>query len=175
MNETAVLISIKPKWANLILSGKKTIEVRKTVPKLAPPFTCYIYESGTGCVVGEFLCDKIFHYTTTAVKAGADISDTEMQKQSCLTAEQLDKYELGGLNPNAPFWYVGLYGWHICLLKEYETPLPLSALQIACTQKTPCNECQLWNNGRYQIPGCALANIEKPPQSWRYVQRRAEP
>lgn len=39
----AVLISIQPKWCELIASGKKTIEVRKTKPKLKPPFKCYIY------------------------------------------------------------------------------------------------------------------------------------
>ncbi len=39
----AVLTSIKPKWCELIASGKKTIEVRKTRPKLKTPFKCYIY------------------------------------------------------------------------------------------------------------------------------------
>lgn len=39
----SVLISIRPKWCELIASGKKTVEVRKTRPKLKPPFTCYIY------------------------------------------------------------------------------------------------------------------------------------
>lgn len=39
----AVLISIQPKWCELIANGEKTIEVRKTKPKLKPPFKCYIY------------------------------------------------------------------------------------------------------------------------------------
>ena len=39
----SVLISIKPKWCELIANGKKTIEVRKTRPKIATPFKCYIY------------------------------------------------------------------------------------------------------------------------------------
>lgn len=39
----AVLISIQPKWCELIASGKKTVEVRKTKPKLDTPFKCYIY------------------------------------------------------------------------------------------------------------------------------------
>ena len=41
----AVLMSIKPNFCELIASGKKTIEVRKTRPKLQPPFKCYIYET----------------------------------------------------------------------------------------------------------------------------------
>ena len=39
----AVLISIQPKWCEMIASGRKTIEVRKTKPKLKTPFKCYIY------------------------------------------------------------------------------------------------------------------------------------
>lgn len=39
----AVLIPIQPKWVEKIASGKKTIEVRKTAPKLKVPFKGYIY------------------------------------------------------------------------------------------------------------------------------------
>ena len=39
----SVLISIQPKWCELIANGKKTIEVRKTRPKIETPFKVYIY------------------------------------------------------------------------------------------------------------------------------------
>lgn len=39
----SVMISIRPQWCELIAIGKKTIEVRKTRPKLEAPFKCYIY------------------------------------------------------------------------------------------------------------------------------------
>ena len=39
----SVLISIRPEWCELIANGKKTIEVRKTVPTLEKPFKVYIY------------------------------------------------------------------------------------------------------------------------------------
>ena len=39
----AVLISIRPKWCSKIANGEKTIEVRKTRPKLQTPFKVYIY------------------------------------------------------------------------------------------------------------------------------------
>ncbi len=39
----AALISIRPKWVEKIANGEKTIEVRKTRPKLETPFKCYIY------------------------------------------------------------------------------------------------------------------------------------
>lgn len=38
-----VMLSIRPKWCEKIISGEKTIEVRKTRPKQNPPFKCYIY------------------------------------------------------------------------------------------------------------------------------------
>lgn len=39
----AVLISINPKFCELIANGKKTVEVRKTRPKIDVPFKCFIY------------------------------------------------------------------------------------------------------------------------------------
>lgn len=39
----AVLISIRPEWCEKIINGQKTIEVRKTRPKMDTPFRCYIY------------------------------------------------------------------------------------------------------------------------------------
>lgn len=39
----SVFISIKPKWCELIANGKKSIEIRKTRPKIDTPFKCYIY------------------------------------------------------------------------------------------------------------------------------------
>lgn len=39
----SVMLSIRPKWCENIASGEKTIEVRKTKPKLETPFKCYIY------------------------------------------------------------------------------------------------------------------------------------
>lgn len=41
----SVLISIRPKWCEFIANGKKTVDVRKTRPKLDTPFKCYIYVS----------------------------------------------------------------------------------------------------------------------------------
>ena len=50
MTDRAVLLSVRPKYCELIASGKKTVEVRKTRPKLETPFKCYIY-----CTQSELL------------------------------------------------------------------------------------------------------------------------
>ena len=44
----AVMLSIRPKWCEKIASGEKTIEVRKTRPKLDTPFKVYIYCTQSG-------------------------------------------------------------------------------------------------------------------------------
>ncbi len=81
----SVLISIQPKWVEKIANGEKTIEVRKTIPKLQVPFKCYIYctigngvkgdylvPSGIQCgkVIGEFVCNRIDEYTAEFVNDG---------------------------------------------------------------------------------------------------------
>lgn len=84
----SILQSIKPQYCELIASGKKTIEVRKTRPKLDEPFKVYIYctkdkltfllatystgnltdsdiwQRGNGKVIGEYVCHTITKYTT---------------------------------------------------------------------------------------------------------------
>lgn len=44
----AVLMSLNPKWLELILKGLKTKEVRKRAPLLRTPFKVYLY-----CTMGE--------------------------------------------------------------------------------------------------------------------------
>ena len=44
----SIMLSIKPKYCELIANGKKTVEVRKNRPKAEPPFRCYIYCTNQG-------------------------------------------------------------------------------------------------------------------------------
>ena len=41
----AVLVSIQPKWCAKIAKGDKTLEIRKTKPKIETPFKVYIYST----------------------------------------------------------------------------------------------------------------------------------
>ena len=43
MNPKAIMISIQPQWVEKILNGTKTIEIRKTMPKIELPCKVYIY------------------------------------------------------------------------------------------------------------------------------------
>ena len=78
-----ILLSLRPSWCELIVAGAKTLECRKSSPRLRLPFKVYIYETkaqwafdllewlgwkvfterlrqGRGKIVGEFVCDRIF-------------------------------------------------------------------------------------------------------------------
>lgn len=84
----AVLISIQPKWCELIASGKKTIEVRKTRPKLETPFKVYIY-----CTQGDALAAPslnvpryAIHRTNNGTAKGRRMTIAEMEQSDHLYA-----------------------------------------------------------------------------------------
>lgn len=114
----AVLISIKPKWCDLIRRGRKTVEVRKTCPKLEVPFKVYIYETmdggrGSGLVFGEFVCTGFDVFRP--IGKGISIKRFPALYESCLTLDEIVKYAQG--EP--------VYGWQISQLKLYEEPFKL--------------------------------------------------
>jgi len=173
-----VLLSIKPKYCELIASGRKTIEIRKTKPKLLPPFKCYIYMTNTkgqplhlldthttqwktlhfgkGKVIGEFVCDAILSHCEMA---NADMAE----QQGCVKREDLLIYASGK----------ELFGWHISNLVIYDAPQKISEFWEA--DKCPHN----YNGACMHRGHCARAGmlkrcggrITKAPQSWRYVER----
>ena len=70
----SALISIKPKYCELIANGKKTIEFRKTRPK-DTPFKCYIYctkaKDYFSVGNGEYFCsDELYKMPTGEIKFG---------------------------------------------------------------------------------------------------------
>lgn len=187
----AVLISIRPKWCELIASGKKTIEVRKTRPKSETPFKCYIYCTqsskyvngkqvkniwvnrgtdyryiGNGKVIGEFVCDKVVRTCGWRLRG-----DTQQCAKRTVAEAELPK--LACLEIDEIVDYAGsenreVVGWHISELKIYDKPRELSELYHACDtgDKVLCENCdQRFNrfcNGRKYI--------KRAPQSWCYVE-----
>lgn len=179
----AVLISIRPKWCSLIASGKKTLEIRKTRPKLKPPFKCYIYETkgkverargeedgyhyqeGRSAVIGEFTCDQI-EEIAVAFRGGdgpmVAIGGNQVwygglvQHMSCLTTKDICKY-IGGIGRRG-------FGWHISSLIVYDRPKKLSEFK-------QCHKCEYHKNcfeHEYSCDGAYALN--RPPQSWCYVE-----
>ena len=190
----SVLISIQPKWVEKIASGKKTIEVRKSKPKLETPFKCYIYETkgkqvehcdgcdvtyyGRGKVIGEFVCDKIYKFAGRWFGDYTRPFGTEAMilRESCLTLDELTNYL--SLKDG--------YGWHISDLKIYDKPKELSEFYTFESNI----KCEHQKN-YYIYPFCEKTNKDKlcrdikdcprkrkqltrPPQSWCYVESLGE-
>ena len=166
----AVLISIRPKWCELIASGKKTVEVRKNKPKLETPFMCYIYctdnkgvhdlleihgkdgkiRRANKTVVGEFVCNDCSLLT----KAHYGY----IEQQGCIQKEDIKEYM--GVEAGRELDYTDrCYGWHISDLLIYDKPKPLSEFKSY-------NCGVVWKDG-YPIP---THEIKRPPQSWCYVR-----
>lgn len=151
----AVLISIRPEWCEKIMSGQKTIEVRKTRPKMNPPFKCYIYKCGNGKVIGEFVCDEIISID------GAGRIPSDIARPTCLEPAELHQY-LGAA--------VG-YGWHISNLKIYDHPREMSSFRGACKNDWWCESCAMYSERSGTCRNAGL-QITRPPQSWRYVEKQ---
>lgn len=170
----AVLISIQPKWCELIASGKKTIEVRKTRPKMETPFKVYVYmtkhkwifkllpflKNRFAKVIGEFVCDDII------VDERGENADV-FSKYAQLSLVEQKKY-----GANKP-----LFGWHITDLKIYYKPKELWEFSSYgckivgdCCINYDCPNCI--DNGWMQPPDCKIDGcyLTRPPQSWCYVE-----
>ena len=185
----AVLISIRPKWCQKIASGEKTIEVRKTKPKLETPFKCYIYctrdkhlafmqnQTGTNLIA----CMDV----DAAIPVGGAIGNGKVIGE--FTCERIVPitYDGGRLwcPTNAAFSpatclsqaeiiaYIGdkgrCYGWHMSDLRIYDTPKELSEFQRATD---PCDSCHA--EYTWECTDCKKfgGDIKRPPQSWCYVE-----
>lgn len=177
----AVLISIRPEWVEKIARGEKTVEVRKTRPKLETPFKCHIYctmdhpyisiscgeldklnyRTNTvgrcnGKVIGEFTCDNIATYNYDycphpEIGMDYDCGDSWWE----IDDEDLKSACLAEKEFRYyAFGREAMYGWHISNLEIYDTPKLLS--EFTGLRKTKF--------------GYAPVEIKRPPQSWCYVE-----
>ena len=180
----SILLSIKPKYVELIARGEKTIEVRKTAPKEVP-FKAYIYESrngghrckhcnekdscysyapknvgcynGRGKVIGEFICNNASELDYVYYW------NNGYEFATCLTYRQVADYGKGKT----------LYGWHISDLKIYDKPKELSEFSRPCSYSGLCFSCKRTS---FKKDGNLLCNtkITRPPQSWMHVEDLGE-
>lgn len=185
----SVLISIQPKACEKIAKGKKTIEVKKTRPKINPPFKCYIYCTNT---------PKYHHlYDLTKYNNGEMLlSVTEHNKHSLVPKGYLNGKVIGEFvcdeliqyNYDRYFQeyfvagYIGaymplqemcltqkslfeygkgkkLYGWHISELKIYDKPKELGENSDFYVWKK-CNSCR--DTGYESTACCYDLNCKVP-------------
>ena len=163
----AVLISIRPKWCEKIVSGEKTIEVRKTRPKMETPFTGYIYctkaeERLIGILKdGDENYGEIYHGKPVFIKMDKySVCDMWGKRQKVIGEFVCDgiypiRYTMDGfadvvdcnrslLKPSDFITYgkgKPLYGWHISNLKIYDEPKELGEFTAACRYKNDDGTC----------------------------------
>ena len=193
----AVLISIQPKWCELIASGKKTVEVRKTKPKLETPFKVYIYctkgkplmkTAGNSCFIdneyrqGENLYGlyELVNGKVIGEFVCEDITDIRYH-------EAADGYAVGMSHPLCDFFaestclkYEELhkylqgnkgYGWHISDLVIYDKPRELSEFRTPCKMREMlCGICDYAVHGMDGDLIDCNTSLERPPESWCYVE-----
>lgn len=191
----SVLLSIQPKYCELIASGKKTVEIRKTRPKIETPFKCYIYctkqnvpgeilltynkkvegrnkgfrDNGdiplAGKVIGEFICDDIKWHGNSAYVIREEC--IKALEGSCLTEEEFHNYM--GYPPINPYQDLKE------ALKKYQFyGWHISDLVIYDKPKElrefkkPCKETNLCYPDNCNR--CGWNILLRPPQSWCYVE-----
>ena len=193
----AVLISIQPQWCELIANGIKTLEVRKSRPKLETPFKCYIYCTNTrpflvwgdvfrGDWSTEFThlsgysreeAERIWDVFNGKVMGEFACDDCSLltkshygyiEKQGRIPEQFLRKYM--GLEDGHELDYEdGCYGWHITNLEVYDTPKELSEFMKPCKSDLYCEVCAMFREFEDRCGNKSLM-ISKAPQSWCYVE-----
>ena len=188
----SVLISIRPEWCEKIANKVKNLEIRKTVPKLKPPFKVYIYctsgppylNSHNGYVYLDerdrlgFRGQGLYRRLNPGI-IGEFVCDRidswnyHIHDNDTITLERAS--ELSRVSEDELLKYADLghfYAWHISDLVIYEHPMELG--MFAKPDKCPYNlngECayprHCYRAGQTKRCGDYL---ERPPQSWCYVE-----
>lgn len=185
----AVLMSIHPKWCEKIFNGEKTIEVRKTAPKLETPFTVYVYCTKGKMYLyrnpnnGELFLDSNGSYR------GGDYEDRYLTGKVigsfvCNWYDEFEKSEHGvrikrfsslgetRLSVNEMREYIGdrkkVYGWHITEPKLFDKPKELTFYKPCPKKWKNCPVCEFYSS----YTGCCANRLTRAPQSWSYVEEQ---
>ena len=165
---SAIMISIRPEFVEKILNGEKTIEIRKTKPKIELPCKVYIYctkNNGKGVgkypfyqfcdnklnglngkVVAEFTLNKIYKFDSAYSEWAYSVAPAGSQMPMSETQFIQTAKIKGCLDCNVLIDYFGdgdyiAYMWHIDDLKIYDNPKELSEFKkdLDCDDY-PCNK-----------------------------------
>lgn len=179
----AVLLSIRPEWCKKILGGEKTVEIRKTRPKLETPYKVYIYctlagsdslfmdvlnrdvaawnrggwPEKKGRVIGEFTCDQIDKLAHVGVMGSIEPPKLQIVTPDLWYKPADELLQAACLTEEEAEKHLkggDGYGWHISDLRIYDRPRKLQELTGL-------------RNTRF---GMEPVEITRPPQSWTYVE-----
>ena len=196
----SVLLSIRPEWCDLIVRGKKTMEVRKNYPKhlygKGKPFKVYIY------------CTKAPQQLITIFKDGEETMDGEIHRGKPVFVK-FDKLLPDSVRGKTQM-VIGEFicddirriGPEYCIVKEdIETAIAGSCLSIKQVKEYAgwdigMNYADMKDLYGWHISGLKIydkprklqsftglqetrfgmmpVEIHHPPQSWRYIQEEGD-
>lgn len=188
----SVLMSINPYWCELIMSGKKTLEIRKNVPRefchdrfeggfIVEPFKVYVYETqghiatpwmdedghmifkGSGEVVGEFVCRRI---EKIDMSIGGYLHQSHKDIDSILRESCMNSWDLLGYLLIGHSEYKDGYAWFVSDVVKYDKPKILDEFK-------QCHKCPYGDYANcleYECSCDNAYNVRRAPQSWCYVE-----
>ena len=108
----SVLLSLKSQWWELMKTGEKTLEIRKSRPRdIDLPARVLVYlPKPDGRIVGEF---QVEHFVETDKFGG-------LERRSMVPLWKLEEYAGGDL----------LYGWTVDDVVEYDVPQDLESIGV---------------------------------------------
>lgn len=160
-----------------ILSGEKTIEIRKTRPNCPRPIDVYLYETktgkirkgrkGRGKIVGKFTLKTIDKFIVTdegiKIDGMCSLAFVDLPKETGMSLEELHEY-------------IGIdrlgWAWYIDNLEIFDEPIRLGGLNCkfkkAVTKTIDCGmDCPPYDDE-------VFVNIIRPPWGWQYVYTHKE-
>lgn len=190
--DRAILLSIKPEYVAKILSGEKTIEIRKTKPSIDLPVKVYIYCTHGSKLTNEITLEEyqklkaknpknyivnrstvlngkvVAEFTLNNVEkfdwqsGNIDIQFDYLTKHACVDDMKLEEY--------SDFYHKTIYAWQIYNLKIYKKPEYLSEFRKPCKEFHRISENKQggiifedgWEEGE---------KLTKAPQSFCYVEQ----
>lgn len=192
----AVLISIQPKWCELILKGKKTVEVRKTRPKLETPFKCYVYQTkGKEKLIdiikdGDDCYGETYHGKPVFIKTREDSRYAGLfeREQKVIGEFVCDRIDTIDIIDDSTMTYIRVN--QLSQLSQYsdvritaETCLNINQLQHYLDDKKGygwhISDLKIYDDPKKLSEfeglrktkfGYEPIEIKKPPQSWYYVE-----
>lgn len=177
----AVLLSIRPEWCKKILSGEKTVEIRKSCPAHGTPFKVYIYCTMTGSdkfftdslarnvdewnlwkypkrlgrVIGEFTCKKITGLTHVGETGNWEPASLCVMAPGSYYKPADELLEAACMSKETAEKYLkgrDGCGWHISDLKIYDKPLPLSNFIPNCRHLEVEAGCRAYREHGWSCP-----------------------
>lgn len=128
MEQRTLLISIKPRFAEMIFSGLKTVELRRKEPRVGPGARMIIYVSApTMEVTGECTIGEI-------EKDAPDRLWRRIRKKAGITKQEFDDYFDGADEAIAI---------HVSKPKTFSRPVGLRALRKSFSIQPPQSFCYL--------------------------------